>query len=141
MSDRTCSIDGCDRSTRSKTSDWCHTHYMRWRRTGDPGAAIPIVASRQNPSNSEVNYFAFHARLRKARGSAADQQCVECGLRAAQWAYLHGKDSRSFDSDVPMCRSCHKKYDATPEVRERHRQAAMRRERSPGGGFAPRRVP
>lgn len=40
MQDRTCSIDGCDKPRYGKR--WCNTHYMRWRRHGDPhrGGAV-----------------------------------------------------------------------------------------------------
>lgn len=34
MSDRTCSIDGCDRKFYART--WCELHYTRWRVHGDP---------------------------------------------------------------------------------------------------------
>lgn len=34
MSDRTCSVDGCDRS--ASTRGWCSPHYKRWLRHGDP---------------------------------------------------------------------------------------------------------
>ena len=34
MEDRTCSINGCD--GRAVTRGWCHKHYQRWRKTGDP---------------------------------------------------------------------------------------------------------
>lgn len=32
MDDRTCSVDGCVKP--HKAHGWCHTHYMRWRRSG-----------------------------------------------------------------------------------------------------------
>lgn len=35
-SSRPCSIAGCERVTRSPGSEWCGTHYFRWRRHGDP---------------------------------------------------------------------------------------------------------
>lgn len=35
MADRTCSVDGCDRSS-PLTRGWCHKHYERWRVTGNP---------------------------------------------------------------------------------------------------------
>jgi hypothetical protein len=31
---RTCAIEGCDRPVRGH--GWCHMHYQRWRRHGDP---------------------------------------------------------------------------------------------------------
>lgn len=34
MADRTCSIEGCHRS--SKHRGWCGMHYQRWQRHGDP---------------------------------------------------------------------------------------------------------
>ena len=46
MTDRTCSIEGCER--RHSARGWCHTHYVRWRRSGDPmqtmsGRAAPLT--------------------------------------------------------------------------------------------------
>ena len=37
MDNRTCAVEGCDRSAR--TRGWCQAHYFRWRRNGDPGGA------------------------------------------------------------------------------------------------------
>lgn len=34
MEDRTCSINDCD--GRAVTRGWCHKHYQRWYKTGDP---------------------------------------------------------------------------------------------------------
>lgn len=34
MSERTCSIEGCEK--RVTAHGWCGMHYARWRRTGDP---------------------------------------------------------------------------------------------------------
>lgn len=34
MADRTCTINGC--GNRYEARGWCRTHYMRWRRHGDP---------------------------------------------------------------------------------------------------------
>lgn len=35
MSERTCSIDGCDRGGKL-TRGWCSKHYQRWKAHGDP---------------------------------------------------------------------------------------------------------
>lgn len=34
---RPCSVQGCPKSARRR--GWCPAHYMRWRKTGDPGPA------------------------------------------------------------------------------------------------------
>jgi hypothetical protein len=40
MSDRTCTVDDCDRKHRAR--GWCPAHYARWRATGDPlGSTVP----------------------------------------------------------------------------------------------------
>ena len=163
MSERTCSIDGCDRPHFGR--GWCRIHYSRWERTGDPGADVPIVPRRKDvpdgpcsvdgcdtpadnkrssrglcrshlsrldrtgdlnvaipvrehyPNASDITYHSFHARLRKVRGSASDRQCVRCGRAARHWAYVHGQDPCDLNSYVPMCPSCHIKYDRDPAVR------------------------
>ena len=40
MSEKSCSVDGCDRSYYAK--GWCQMHYMRVLRLGEPGPAQPI---------------------------------------------------------------------------------------------------
>lgn len=35
MTDRTCSVDGCDKPPRSGKAEWCKKHYHRWYRHGD----------------------------------------------------------------------------------------------------------
>lgn len=35
MQNRTCTVDGCDKPTRSRAADWCKMHYHRWYRHGD----------------------------------------------------------------------------------------------------------
>ena len=112
-----CSVEGCRKPAR--TRGLCEAHYSRLSRYGDPEWQRPVKL------NSEVNYFAFHTRLRKARGSAAEHPCVTCGRPAREWAYIHGEDPCAFDSYVPMCCSCHRKYDCTPEKREKMRRIAQ----------------
>lgn len=34
MSDRTCSVNGCDKPHHAR--GWCHTHYRRWQTYGEP---------------------------------------------------------------------------------------------------------
>lgn len=39
MSERTCSVEGCERPAHAR--GWCPSHYARWRKYGDP--ATPLV--------------------------------------------------------------------------------------------------
>lgn len=46
MPDRTCSIDGCHQDAspyKGGARGWCKTHYMRWRRHGDPSHGGPVL--------------------------------------------------------------------------------------------------
>lgn len=52
MSERICSIDGCQKPSRQR--GWCTMHYSRWRRTGDPAGARRSIAERIR-ANSRVN--------------------------------------------------------------------------------------
>lgn len=107
-----CAVDDCDRSATGGRG-YCRRHYEKVRRYGDPHA------ERVKLPNSEVNYFRMHARLREARGSATTYRCVDCGRQAEQWAWVHDEDPCDFDNYVPMCRPCHKRYDAKPDTGDR----------------------
>lgn len=45
MTDRTCTIAGCDRPHRAR--GWCGTHYKRWTTTGDPGGGEVRAVTRR----------------------------------------------------------------------------------------------
>jgi hypothetical protein len=42
---RTCVVVGCERPAKER--GWCHGHYLRWHRTGDVQAEIPLGRRRQ----------------------------------------------------------------------------------------------
>lgn len=46
MTKRTCSIDGCDNPHSAR--GWCGTHYMNWRRNGDPEAPAKTARNGEN---------------------------------------------------------------------------------------------
>lgn len=43
MSERTCTIESCDRTREAR--GWCHKHYEHWRRYGDPVKPQPRVTA------------------------------------------------------------------------------------------------
>ena len=81
-----------------------------------------------------ASYEALHKRLRKARGKAIEHQCVRCPSQAIQWAQVHGEDGTDVWTDyVPMCISCHLRYDYTEDRRALVRQAISVRTRNNAG--------
>jgi len=70
-------------------------------------------------------YITAHDRTRRVRSKAKTHQCTTCQSRADEWAYNHDSPDpnaitddmgRIYSNDpsfyVPMCRSCHRTYDA-----------------------------
>lgn len=54
----TCSVEDCGKPARVR--GWCQTHYMRWRKYGDPGDATPRRSA--NGAGSEhLGYVRSHA--------------------------------------------------------------------------------
>ncbi len=56
-------------------------------------------------------YSGRHARVRRGRGRAGDQICVECQAPAHHWAHTHGTTGADPEHYRPMCRDCHWIYD------------------------------
>lgn len=68
------------------------------------------------------SYGGAHHRVRRRRGVASDQQCVDCGSAADEWSYDH-TDEHEFINELghaysgnpqcylPRCRSCHRLFD------------------------------
>ncbi|WP_200215402.1 hypothetical protein [Micromonospora coerulea] len=74
-----------------------------------------------------LTYDGAHNRVKGQRGSASDYLC-RCGKQAEQWAYSHADFRQRADSEgretgrphsanpdhyLPMCRSCHSRFDST----------------------------
>lgn len=74
-----------------------------------------------------IEYTAAHDRVVRAKGRAAEHDCVDCGRTAAHWSYDHqdpgelhsatvkGSPPFSLNPDhyQPRCVPCHKVYDLT----------------------------
>lgn len=133
MSDRVCSVDGCE-----KPLGWngmCPMHATRVARHGDPHAFIQVQdrnllrgAASPRWAGAEATYTGVHQRLRTARGPAADHSCTECGAHAAHWSYDHadpeeraselGAFSVNLDHYVPRCIPCHHRLDGSLGARK-----------------------
>ena len=61
-----------------------------------------------------AEYNRAHHRTRRDRGPASSWCCSNCSRPGYAWAQIH--DSEPVDY-LPMCQSCHIKYDMTPEWR------------------------
>ncbi len=94
MPERTCVIDGCDRPAKSR--GWCQTHYMRWRRNGDP---LIVTSKPPLPTGCSIDGC---AGSRYARGW--------CAVHYGRW-FNHGSpDERTetvacVDCDVSFVRT------------------------------------
>lgn len=65
VNESTCTVDGCGRHRPYRL--YCHAHYRRWKRTGDPGPAEVRSAEPENPICS----FANCQRPRRTAGLCA----------------------------------------------------------------------
>lgn len=86
-------------------------------------AEEPRSVVRGRPWSTDAGYHAAHSRIYATRGRAASLQCRECGEPAAQWAYDHEDSAELIDTElslayslspnhyVPMCHSCHIRFD------------------------------
>jgi hypothetical protein len=80
----TCSIDGCERPTKSR--GWCRMHYSRWQRTGDPAHERPTELERFLALTEKTETCWNWTGFRDAgygRFHVADEQ------RAHRWSYKH----------------------------------------------------
>ncbi len=70
-------------------------------------------------SGNNITYFGIHSWVRKVLGSP--RKCEHCNRedrKAYDWANISKKYKRDIEDWIRLCRSCHIKYDFTPERRE-----------------------
>jgi hypothetical protein len=115
-----CLADGCD--SPSVARKYCNKHYRRFKTHGDP-----LIGATKEPG-----YDGVHHRLRANRGNADTHTCEFCGFPAVDWAYDHDdpeeltdERGRVFSRDpehyMPLCRICHRTFDARHAKRAGHR--------------------
>lgn len=94
---------------------WCHTHYMRWYEHGDPLFVCDRTGGQNiNWAGGVVGYSGRHIRLLQIRGKAdhcIHRNAIGCTSTTYQWAQIHDTDGLDVYNYVPMCRSCHTRYD------------------------------
>jgi hypothetical protein len=96
-------------------------HHLRLKNRGD--VSYVHAGDRVHSwTGDDCPESAAHQRVRRAKGSARNHACVDCGNQARQWSYNH-KDPNGrteeglgpYSSDPkwyePRCVSCHKKFD------------------------------
>jgi len=74
MTDRTCTVPGCEKAPRSATADWCKMHYHRWYRHG----TVDMLATRHH-MGSPRRYRTIAAKghpLAGANGRAYEHRVV-----------------------------------------------------------------
>jgi hypothetical protein len=115
-----CSFGSCSKPQWARKL--CTTHYRRWHKYGDP-AIVNVPVPKRGPlspawKGDQVGYTAAHKRVYKLRGKA--DHCSVCGTTEPgtyfEWANLTGHLEDPYDY-APMCKKCHRKYDADVVVR------------------------
>jgi hypothetical protein len=121
------------------TCERCGKAVVKYRRDGKPPRfctrECSWAATREAKVRVSGEYWAVHARVRRARGPAKAHDCARCPARAHDWAQLHGKDGFDPADYIPLCRSCHLLYDRTDETRAKLAVAATHRTRDLSGRF------
>lgn len=106
MTERTCSVLGCG-STKIMARGWCSTHYKRWRRHGDPLAAVNRRAPDGSTLAERLDYVGWSVtprrvgmtpcwewdglRDRRGYGRLWDGERVQAAHRVA-YALAHGTE-------------------------------------------------
>lgn len=114
-----CDVVPCGAEVYAKAA--CKPHYERLR------LGRSMWNGKSNPRKNILTYGGAHSRVRKARGSAVEYSCVDCGKQASEWSYDHsdpsqvvGLTSRGHEAAYsmdpahysPRCKSCHAVFDS-----------------------------
>lgn len=71
-------------------------------------------ANNPNWAGDDINYGGMHDRVRAVRGSAdycIHRNAINCTSTTYQWAQIHETSGLDIYDYVPMCVSCHNRYD------------------------------
>lgn len=94
-----CSTEGCEKQARYVATGYCDKcHIMAWRRRqGVRTNAEAQFDRRVNDGN--VSYKQAHIRVKRHKGPASEFKCVDCGVQAQQWSYLHNAETELTDGE------------------------------------------
>ncbi|MDN5856260.1 MAG: hypothetical protein L0K86_26135 [Actinomycetia bacterium] len=115
---RGCTVAGCTREHLAR--GLCRAHYLRWQRTGDPDATVPVAGRGGTGSRRTVL-----RRVRAERGPATRRACAACGAPA--WCWTAPADVHEPAQFVPSCRSCLRSTAARGGVVDSERAARLYR--------------
>lgn len=138
MIEGTCKVDGCIKPVGVKKHGWCYAHYVRWRKSGDPGSGF-LLRQSLDPNATEkactrcqkvMPMDAFWRDPRKADGRwSACRGCAQIGMESRRRARLYGLDDDDYllmlAEAQGRCRMCGEKPDRLV-VDHCHRTGAVR---------------
>lgn len=117
-----CSIPGCSRPLKSR--GWCHTHYMRWWKYGDP-LAPPVTPSRHGPvPRDEEERFLSHVEISDTchvwRGQVNNKGYGRFYARSGRPVYVHRWAWQHWRGPIPTGTHVLHRCDNPPCVRIDH---------------------
>lgn len=127
-----CSVDGCNKQSRSKGSSYCDTHYCRIRRAGtifiDGEASWLSCFYCGEPSNG-LKYCSDRCSSRSNRDYPVDRLCQVCGSSCATDNSGRDRLVCSDDCDVVRSRNQYRlrRLGSLEVYRDRERQAEYKR--------------
>ena len=79
------------------------------------GCVRPKGKKHHSWKGNKIGYWGIHRWLRQNFGPAKENKCEHCDRQALDWANKDHKYKRDRKDYIPLCRSCHLKYDYTQE--------------------------
>lgn len=110
--------------------------------------AKPTGPASPNWAGDKITRKAAHTRVTQVRGAARTHDCffhAERGdqVPALDWAMIHETEGLEVTDYIPLCRSCHLRYDEdarSPQRSAAGRKSLAKRTRGPQGRFMRRQV-
>ena len=75
------------------------------------GDKFPQFSGKNHRLYKGNNIKDYHKWVVKQKGKANKYKCNYCDKQASDWANIDHKYKRTLKDYIPMCRSCHRKFD------------------------------